>query len=38
MTREGAIEVILPHLSALDAVVSTTGFLSRELFEVRTKR
>ena len=38
MTREKAIETILPFCGETDAVVSTTGFLSRELFELRTKR
>jgi len=37
MTREKAIEVMLPHFGNHDAVVSTTGFMSRELYELRTK-
>jgi phosphonopyruvate decarboxylase len=38
MNREEAIEVIVPHLGEHDAVVGTTGFLSRELYEYRRKK
>ena len=31
------MEVILPHLGQHDAVVGTTGFLSRELYEYRNR-
>lgn len=37
MTREQAIEVIIPKLRIHDAIVATTGFLSRELYEIRKK-
>ena len=37
MTREKAAEVILEHLPASDIVVSTTGKLSREIFEIRER-
>lgn len=38
LTREDAIRVILEHLAPSDAVVSTTGMASRELFELRESR
>mmetsp|Transcript_39653 Transcript_39653/g.55062 ORF Transcript_39653/g.55062 Transcript_39653/m.55062 type:complete len:325 (+) Transcript_39653:35-1009(+) len=37
MSREAAIEALLDHLAATDAVVSTTGMASREVFEVRQR-
>lgn len=38
LTREQALESVLPLLTDEDIVVSTTGKLSRELFELREKR
>ena len=38
MTRESAAEVILNETKAGDVIVSTTGKLSREVFELREKR
>ena len=38
MTRESAAKVILEATEAGDVIVSTTGKLSRELFELREKR
>ena len=38
MSRESAAEVILCETEADDVIVSTTGKLSRELFELREKR
>ena len=38
MSRESAAEVILGETEASDVIVSTTGKLSRELFELREKR
>lgn len=38
LTREEAVELIAGALGAEDAVVSTTGMLSRELFEIRARR
>ena len=38
LTRESAIEMLLEQLGPDDAVVSTTGMTSRELFELREKR
>ncbi|MDR5586966.1 MULTISPECIES: phosphonopyruvate decarboxylase [Clostridium] len=38
MTREEALEVILSHINEKSIIVSTTGMLSRELFELREKR
>jgi phosphonopyruvate decarboxylase len=38
LTREAAVEVVLSALNPEDVVVSTTGKLSRELFELREKR
>jgi phosphonopyruvate decarboxylase len=38
ITREEAIEIIVNALAASDAVVSTTGMISRELFETRVRR
>lgn len=38
MTREAAIEAIVDSLDLQDAIVSTTGMASRELFEVRARR
>jgi phosphonopyruvate decarboxylase len=35
MTREKAISVMLPLFGDHDAVVATTGFMSRELYELR---
>ncbi len=37
MTREKALELILPILNSHDVVIGTTGFLSRELYEIRGK-
>ena len=37
-TRESALEVVVKHLVASDIVVSTTGKLSRELFEYREEK
>lgn len=36
MSREEAIQVVAAALSEKDAIVSTTGMISRELFEYRT--
>jgi len=36
-TREAAIEVVLSAVGAGDAIVSTTGYTSRELYEIREK-
>ena len=36
-TREAAIEVILSAVAPGDAIVSTTGYTSRELYEIRDK-
>jgi phosphonopyruvate decarboxylase len=38
MTREEAIERIVAALDSEDAVVATTGMISRELFEIRQRR
>ncbi|MDP2652251.1 MAG: phosphonopyruvate decarboxylase [bacterium] len=38
LTRENAIEIIIDSLGKKDIVVSTTGKISRELYEVRKKR
>jgi phosphonopyruvate decarboxylase len=38
LSREQAIEEILRALHPTDAIVSTTGMISRELFEVRVRR
>lgn len=38
MSREAALEEVLNHLPADSVVVSTTGMLSRELFELREKK
>lgn len=38
LTREDALKIIVPILDKKDAVVSTTGKLSRELFELRESR
>jgi phosphonopyruvate decarboxylase len=35
LTREEAMKIILAHITADDIVVSTTGKISRELFELR---
>ena len=35
LTREDAYRVLLPLLDPFDAVVSTTGFASREVYEIR---
>jgi len=37
LTREKALEIILEYVDEKDAIVSTTGKLSRELFEYRTR-
>ena len=37
MTREHAAEIILSFVSGTDLVVSTTGKLSREIFEIRER-
>ena len=36
-TREAAIEVVLSQVCPGDAIVSTTGYTSRELYEIREK-
>jgi len=38
LSREEAIRVLVDTLGRKDAVVSTTGFASRELFEIRERR
>ncbi|MBL4620946.1 MAG: phosphonopyruvate decarboxylase [Immundisolibacteraceae bacterium] len=38
LAREQAIDLVLAGLKTEDAVVSTTGFASRELFELRSSR
>lgn len=38
MTRERAAEILLEEMNSEDIVVSTTGKLSREIFELREKR
>lgn len=38
MTREEAISKVASHLGVKDCVVSTTGMISRELFEYRTRQ
>ena len=38
MSREEALKVVIDNLSATDIVVSTTGKLSRELFEYREQQ
>ncbi|CAF4276731.1 unnamed protein product, partial [Rotaria sordida] len=38
LTREQALECVMSHFRQQDIVVSTTEMLSRELFELRTKR
>jgi len=38
MPRERAIEEVVAALDKQDAVVATTGMISRELFEIRTRR
>ena len=38
MTRETAAEILLEYVTGNDLVVSTTGKLSREIFEIRERR
>lgn len=38
MTREEALEIILQHAPKDSAFVSTTGFMSRELYELRDRK
>ena len=38
LTREHAIELILENLEDRAAVISTTGMISREVFEIRARR
>ncbi|WP_077154352.1 phosphonopyruvate decarboxylase [Bacteroides bouchesdurhonensis] len=38
MTRESAIQTVAAALGEKDAIVSTTGMISRELFEYRTSK
>ena len=38
MSREGALEIIISQLEKRDIVVSTTGKLSREIFEIRERK
>ncbi len=38
MTREEALEICIESINNEDIVVSTTGMLSRELFEIREKK
>lgn len=38
MTREKALEIITAHMISDSVIVSTTGKMSRELFEIREKR
>eukprot|EP00823_Brevimastigomonas_motovehiculus_P001968 TRINITY_DN1282_c0_g1_i1.p1 TRINITY_DN1282_c0_g1~~TRINITY_DN1282_c0_g1_i1.p1 ORF type:complete len:440 (+),score=93.81 TRINITY_DN1282_c0_g1_i1:14-1333(+) len=38
MTREDAMKIVTDHTKNWDIVVSTTGFLSRELYEYRDKK
>ena len=38
MSREGAIQTVAAALDAKDCIVSTTGMISRELFEYRTAK
>ena len=35
MNREDALQVIVDNLNHKDVVISTTGMMSRELFEYR---
>lgn len=37
LNREQSLEIILPLLGSHDVVVASTGFLSRELYEMRDK-
>ncbi|XP_052827647.1 phosphonopyruvate decarboxylase isoform X3 [Octopus bimaculoides] len=38
LTREEAMKIIIDNIGSKDAVVSTTGMLSRELFEYRVEK
>ena len=38
LSREGALEIIISQLEKGDIVVSTTGKLSREIFEIRERK
>ena len=38
MSRETALDLLISHLTPEDIVVSTTGVLSRELFELREQK
>lgn len=38
MSREEAIEIVLDNMKESSAIVSTTGMISRELFELREKK
>lgn len=38
LKREEAIELVLNNLSSKDIIVSTTGMISRELYEIREKK
>ena len=38
MTREEALSVLMDHMGDWDGVVGTTGFASRELYELREQR
>jgi phosphonopyruvate decarboxylase len=37
-TREGALEIMLDNIEPFDISVGTTGFTSREVYELREKR
>lgn len=37
LKREEALKIVIEHIGGTDCVVSTTGMLSRELFELREK-
>jgi len=38
MSREEAMEILIDNMNKFDIIVSTTGFASRELYELREKR
>jgi phosphonopyruvate decarboxylase len=38
MNREYAIDILMSEMGKHDVVVSTTGFTSREVYELREKR
>jgi phosphonopyruvate decarboxylase len=38
LSREQAADLILANIGRKDVIISTTGFLSREIYEVRKRK